>query len=754
MAEWSSFVIQVPGADLLKPVREILETLLIFLEILKTILETIKQFLIDFGNPIRALVEALIKLIEELFLALKATGFFAYIDVPNPTIDPEFNLINGGFPAFTTRFKQSLFDSRDFNRPQPRQGSTKSGFVLLVVDASDPFTLIRRIRQLLRFFGKELTSPRYNAPTDFRAGPVGSSGDPLIDVASVFTEGPIETILLSWTLPSTTETPDPGFQDAVAKMAAEFNPPNFLIEKSEVVNPAASKIDLGDMGSADATGLVEFDRPTNIDASMGGRFDKTKGVQVLRREPLRDTQGDLVIKFQKYIKVPVGVDILGQLGTYRYLDTDVEVGKRYFYRVRPYDGDLAVDDDGQLINPATSADALKTGLSSNQETPVFEWPSETADNEVVMGEPSGIVEVTIPEATDFDVLENLFRVFLTAFSLDFHVPLPAEIPEGGPPMFDTNGDPIDPTPNSYIGRGTLTAAAAFLGGGRTGDDLLGYLSEFGTLVEATDAINRAQPVPYQNYFHRLQARRLADVTASALLQANAHINFRDLMRASPPTAGPINLTVASNPDNPFQTVSGDLLDGASNMEDILTIFVQLDDDGNVNEKGVVRWMSAYDDIPFRKNVLTIIQFLKSYSLGGIPPDWISIVPLRDIIPWAGQFLYDLLDKIDALLAAFKGFLDEIKRFIDLLIRKIDALERFIQLLISILDFIEGLQVGAFVLAVPEIEGDATAWVTELDNAGGDIPPSGAGGYSCGIGLAYVAIDITAFKTAFGIIFGV
>lgn len=750
MAEWSSFVIQVPGADLLKPLREILETLLVFLEILKTILETIKQFLIDFGNPLRALIEALIKLIEELFLALKATGFFAYIDVPNPTIDPDFNLINGGFPAFTTRFKQSLFDSRDFNRPQPRQGSTKSGFVLLVVDATDPFTLIRRIRQLLRFFGKELTSPRYNAPTDFRAGPVGASGDPLIDVASVFTDGPIESVLLSWTLPTTTEAPDPGFQDAVAKMAAEFNPPNFLIEKSEVVNPAASKIDLSDMGSPDATGLVEFDRPTNIDASLGGRFAKTEGVQVLRREPLRDTQGDLVIKFQKYIKLGIVGDLLGQLGTFRYIDTDVEVGKRYFYRVRPYDGDLAVDDNGQLINPATSTASLKTGMSSNQETPVFQWPGETAESEIVMGEPSGIVEVTIPETTDFDVYENLFRVFLSAFALDFQTPLPAEIPEGGPPMFDTNGDPIDPTPVEYVGRGTLTAAAAVLGGGRAGDDLLGYLSEFGTLVEATEAVNRVERVPFQNYYHRLHARRLADVTASALLQANAHINFRDLMRASPPTGGPVHLTVPAG--NPFE-FSGDLLDGANNMEDILTLFVQLDDDGKVDNKGVLRWMAGYSDLSLRKNVLIIIQFLKNYSLGGVPPDWISIVPLRDIIPWAGQFLYDLLDKIDALLAAFQGFLEEIKRFIDLLIRKIDALERFIQLLISILDFIEGLQVGAFVLSVPEISGDATAWVTELDNAGGDIPPSGEGGYSCGIALAYVAIDISAFKTAFGIIFG-
>lgn len=747
MADWKSFVLEVPGKDLLEPVREVLEALLILLEILKTILETIKAFLIDFGNPIRALVEALIKLIEELFLALKASGFFAYIDVPKPELDPNFNLIGGGATAFTQRFKASLFDTRDFNRPQPRIGSTKSGFIILMVDASDPFTLIRRIMQLLRFFGKELTSPRYAAATDFRAGPVGDSGDPIIDVASVFTSGPIKSILLSWTLPSSTETPDPGFTDAVAKVAAEFNPPNFLIEKSEIVNPTSAKIELADMGTPEATGQVIFERPTNIDASLGGRFAKTEGVQVLKLEPLRDTQGDLVIKFQKYIKVPVGLDILGQLGTFRYIDTEVEIGKRYFYRVRAYSGDLAVDGDGQLIGAATSTVQLKTGMSSNKETPVFEFPSETAAKEVVMGVPSAIVEVTIPVETDFDVVGNLIRVFLTAFSLDFQTPLPRTFTDDNPvgPAFDSEGNPINDTPVSFVGMGSLTAAAGILGGGRAGNDALGLLSEFQVLGEATDFLNKTKSVPYQDTFTRLSARRLADVSASALLQAGAHLTFRDIMRDKPPREGPINL---SDPDNP-----GDLLDGANDMEQILIKFTELDEDGKVTPVGVTRFKAGFDDLSLRKNVLLIINFLKNFTLGGIPPDWISIVPLRDIIPWAGQLLYDLLDKIDALLAAFAGFIDEIKKFIDLLIRKIDALERFIQLLISILDFIEGLQVGAFLLSVPEVDGDATAWAQAIDEAGGDFPPSGPGGFSAGIGLAYVAIDITAFKTAFGIIFG-
>src|SRR6185369_8562865 len=230
MANWQSFVIQVPGKDALEPVRNVLETIVIFLDVLKAILDTIKIFLIDFGNPIKALVEALIKLIEELFLSLKATGISAYFDIPDPTSDPNFDRFVGGFQAFTERFKGSLFDPLDFNRPQPRAGSTQSGFVLLVVDSDSPFTLLERAKQLQRFFGREFTSPRFEPPDNLKGLPVGDKGDPILAVASVFTKGPIKSVQLSWSLPTSLSTPDPGYRDLVTKVAREVIPPKFLIE--------------------------------------------------------------------------------------------------------------------------------------------------------------------------------------------------------------------------------------------------------------------------------------------------------------------------------------------------------------------------------------------------------------------------------------------------------------------------------------------------------------------------------------------
>lgn len=742
MADWKSFTITVPGKDFLEPVRQILENLMVFLEVLKVILDTIKTFLIDFGNPIRALVESLIKLIEELFLSLKATGCFAYFDIPNPFEDAHFNLVAGGFEAFTTRFKQSLFDTKDFSRPQPRAGSTQSGFVLLCVDASEPPDLVRRIRQLLAFFGKGLTAPRYGAPINFKASPVGASGDPLLDVASVFLDQPIKAVSLTWTLPSTLETPDPGFLDASIKVGVEYIPPSFVIEKSAGLNPASTKIDLADFGNEDATGLVEYGRPTKIDSSLGGRFAQPDGPIVIRREQLLDDQGSPVIKFQKYIIVPVANRIMGQLGTFRYVDTDVRADETYYYRVRVFSGGLAVESE-RLKDPPTSVGGLSTGREGNSQTPCFKWPSSDAGDAVVMGAPTQILQVRIPGVVEFDVVNNLFAVFLSALSLDFHQTLPKTIPEtGGAPEFDSNGANVLPTPVSYVGRGLLAQSAGFLAG-LSGDDALGVLANFETTELATDFANKTQALPWQSFVFRAYAKRLTIAVASAMLEANAAAAFRDMMQGALPRG-------------PVSGISG--MEGLSSLSAACLKFVELQEPldfapNQVDAATITRFREGYENLSWRQNLTVVINFLRSFTLGGVPPNWISVSPLRDIIPWSGQFLYELLDKIDALLAAFAGFLEEVKRFIDLLVRKIDALETFIQLLVDTLNFIESLSVSAFILVVPKLTGDITSWVEAIDSAGGDVPPSGSGGYSCGVGLGYVAPDVSAFMAAFGIIFG-
>lgn len=357
-----------------------------------------------------------------------------------------------------------------------------------------------------------------------------------------------------------------------------------------------------------------------------------------------------------------------------------------------------------------------------------------------MGKPSGIVSATIPkDLEDFDVIETLKRLFQAAFSLDFHLAYEESV------EFDSEGLPVAGTSPAQVGRNSLTNLAGPMAAFQS-FPIINMLASGETVNESfsPDPITGKSPqMPWQVYAVRKQSTRLADIVTSAMIEAgsDASIGFRDIMRGPYPRG---------TPDVPSLT---SVLGAHGTVEELVYLLTKVSDDGSVDTDSVVRYEDSYSNALVRVNILVAIQYIKSFTLGGVPPNWISVVPLRDIVPWSGQMIYDLLDKIQALLDAFSGVMDEIRNFIALLERKIDALERFLQFLLDILNFIESLQVGAYVLSVPSVSGTAHDWANIVDGAGGTKPPLNAGGYSAGVALAYVASDISAFQAAFSIIFG-
>lgn len=699
MADWRSLQIEVPGKDLLEPARAALEGLLMLLDVLKALLDTVKVFLVDFGNPVRALVEALISLIEEIFLSLKATGAYALFHVPNPLEDT--NLDNHkGFDAFTNVFKASLFDARDSNRPQPRSGSTKGGFVLLLVAADAPYTLYGRVRQLLRFFNRDFISPRYESPQNFKVAPLGPGGDPLLSVLDVFTVNP-DRIGLTWDLPSSSETPDAGFNDVISRVAHEFVPPKYLIEKSEGIDPGAELVDVANLRDPTVAGKVE----QRIEKAVAGAAS-----MVTSRSLLCDSYGDVVVKFTKHVVVDPGLFALtGYAGRMRYIDEDVKRDVTYYYRVRAFSGDLDINPSGQINFAYPKA-------ADGKQDPVVVWPSASSspDATCVVGRPSAIVAVRLPPLRTaggtFDVMGNLRRVFLAGFTCDFH---------------------REPEPSNPVGQGSMSKMAgpvasysseAFLdrirrASGNTTRDRVASLLSIVPVIE----------YPWQNRGIRRQAARLADAVGAAFLEAggDALESFRALLEAN---------AVLGKP-----TLEAALAELTSADSSELRA-------GELFEK-------AYGDTAFREVLLSVVGLLRSFTGGGVSPDWISVSPLRDIVPWSGEILYTLLDKIQALVDAFGGVVAELRDFISLLQRKIDTLERVLEQLISVLDFVESLQIGAYVLFVPQIDGTAQDWVREVDTAGGTVPPTGPGGYSAGVALAYVGPNVTGIASAFSLMFG-
>ncbi len=719
-ASWSSFSLQVPGKDLLEPVRNVLETLLLFLEVLKTILDTIKTLLLDFGNPVRALVEALIALINTLFESLKRTGIYGWFDAPEPGYDPTFRRFSGGYPGFVSRFKGSLVDTKDPGRPQPIAGATKSGFILLVVDAESIQGLVRLVTLLFRFFGKEFLNPQYGAPANVKVLPLGAKGDPILSIVRVFNEKP-KSLVIEWSLPSTVHIGDPGFSDMFTSLSTEFLPPKFLIEKSSK-NPNV-ELDASSLSDASAVGTVTTQITTNFE--LRGQ----PGVPIKRKVRLTDEYQDPFVKFEKYIPIDTANNsttfFLGQLGTFRYIDNDVEIGKTYWYRVRAYSGTLAINGDGSISFQPPETNVI-------DRVPLVRWPSTDPGDPVVMGRSSVISRQHIFEIPDkFDVLENLKRLFELAFSLNFHVPLSPEA------KFNSQGLPATPdTFNSMIGEGSLTnlsgtlitfTAVPILGSAATATSVTGAFSP--------DPVTGKLPLmPWQTFKVIFNASRLSSIVGGAFLETGNANAFQALMQGALPKG----------------IVPG--LPADTTLEKLCFDLTTTSEDSTVMRAVATRYGDNFKDPTLRLNVLQAIEFCKTFTLGGAPPDWIQISLLRDIVPWSGQLLYELLAKIQALLDAYNGVLDEIKAFIDMIERKINTLEQFIEYLLSILDFIESLQVGFFLLNVAEADGGLPDWFQALDNAGGTKPPSGPEGYTAGAAFAYIAADISAFVTAFELIF--
>lgn len=722
MADWKAFEIKIPGKDLLESVRSILETLLIFLEIIKAILQTIQMFLLDFGNPVRALIEALLALILQLFESLKRTGLFGYFDVPNPTQDPNFDRHKGGYQAFTERFKASLFDAKDPFRPQPAPGINKSGFVLIVADAQSVFGMLRLIQILLRFFGKDLISPQYTAPANVKVFPAGqkpgalggTSVDPILQVASVFGVK-IEGLAIEWSLATNQFPPDPGYTDLLPTISSEFIPQKWLIEKTDTIGGPPTK-------------TVEDET----------RFESRRGKPIKRKRKVRDEHGDFWREFTKYIIIDPSTTtatfLLGQLGKFRYIDKDVEPDTTYYYRIRAFSGPLAVS--GTTISLKPPEVVLKSGEQ------IQKWPSTDSNDPVIVGRPSGIVTGRVPKQlpADFDVIAVLQATFRAAFALGFHLEVDPDA------TFDEEGANTDPTTVAQVGRGSLTNLAGPLG--RIVPDLefaaLGGITQNvgdpGDPQEPDPATGEFPNVVYNYFSVKAQAARLTNAVASALLENSGQlVPLRDLYLSLP---------------KPIEGGKGFLEDGITSIEKLVLNFVTIPEGfpKEYNLKVYQTYTFAYTDVNVRLNVLAAVRFIKSFTLGGVSPDWISISILRDIIPFSGQFIYELLARIEALLEAFKSALDEIKAFIDLIIRKIDVLERFIKFLIEILNYLDSFSAGFYFLSVPDTDGGIPAWIQAVDQAGGTKPPSGPGGYSAGIALAYAGPNIDAFTTAFSLIF--
>ena len=734
---WVAFELKVPGKELLENVRGILETLVVFLDIAKTILETVKTFLIGIGNPIQALAMALYSLVTSFIESLNQTGLYYWQLLPDFATDPTLKRVSGGFPKFVDRWKGSLQDGQDFNRPRPVGGFNSSFYVLVVADFAGLPALLKAVQVLITFFGAETPKRPFLPPANLKVLPAAASGKSLFSPREIFASAKdIKGIAVEWSVQANIGTPDPAFSGLSTEFTEELEPEAWLVERTtKYPNDEVKEFtEVGKLVKACETDEVDF----------------RSGKKILKKVNIMDDFGEPVVLMETTYLLYSKDIRQGFNKKFRFVDEFVNRDTPYYYRVRGFSGPLAYDANTQKIK--FEPDNIKAD-STRQYYYTLGWPSSNPKESVTMGQASALVPCMVPSAIEFDVEDVLRRILLAGFSFGFGLPLerkPKTVQEtytevvdgqtlsktrtvtvtddtGYPvylPAFDANGDPLPGFTVVDIGKGTLSAIAG---------SLAGYSPELPAQTP-TDLVANDE-VPWITDFVQAQVAKITNQYLTIIFQNPTFPNnLKNLMTRPLPYGPPETAFLLTNP-----------VGRATNLLELVTALTYSFEEefasgtsSVTTPEAVSGYIASFLDKPVRKNLQVAVKFITTLGYQGVPPDWMRLSVFQ-LIPWSTNILNEILAKIQAMVDAFNDLLKEIKDYIDMLIRKITALEQFIEFLIKILNLIESLSVGFYVLAAYDLRGGVDEWFSVLDSAEGEKPPSTAGnGYTAGVCLAAVA----------------
>ena len=338
--------------DALDGVTDVLEVVSTILEVVSSILELIKIFLIDVTNPLLALLQALLLIVEQLLEDLSHTGLYLYSDTPNSDGESYGSNLKGGMDAWRSRMTYALLSPNVANRPNFSSGASVVT-LHIVVTSGGIGELLASLGFLSAMF-KQKATPNMNSAKNFSVrsinsdfyndfydtewgyisqGLINAKQEYLIENSAQLTEDfqfggeavdaeDLELVLrfdwltgeelimdkTSGAVLTTGGTPDAAL--LTWKLDQNLIPIRFRIERTENKEGALETYDVLD--------------------SAGGVISSGELVTDDEGEPIRE-DSTLV-----EIKVPFGSRMTGEpYEQFSYLDENVEAGKAYWYRVIP-----------------------------------------------------------------------------------------------------------------------------------------------------------------------------------------------------------------------------------------------------------------------------------------------------------------------------------------------------------------------------------------------------------------------------------
>jgi len=412
---WVNLKIRVdPFATLRPPLKSILSVLEAIEKVLEALLALIKAFMLDLLNPLRALIALLLAAIRAIIAQISATGFAVLLvrpDFRRTDLRAVFNSVSGGYRAFESKVIGKFYDDSDPFRPQYGPGMNAL-MLVFYIGAESPGNLMSEIMALLNLIKHPMDDVTIAAPVGLKVSTPSASGDPASQFWKLFQPSDAsKSLVLEWKMPtSASGVGSPTLVGQIASSLPSFNlGQKFIVERTTDDNPAGEVVYVQPESKTQGARVKNTIRKYNVPS-------------VSTKVAVKERNGGRYRFFKVRKKADNSTYLGGLTGTYRYIDTQLEEGKAYRYRVRAYMGDL----NELYVNPNIQTADYAAKFLTRQD-PSNGWIVDFG-KKVVMGKPSAVVRGYVPPQTSnaeiFDMYTDLMNAVMAALLLNFELPYP------------------------------------------------------------------------------------------------------------------------------------------------------------------------------------------------------------------------------------------------------------------------------------------------------------------------------------------
>lgn len=676
MASWDSVQLKF---DPLSPLKPPLQSALVVLEAVEAVLEAlvdlIKTFLLDFSNPIRAIIALLLAAIRTIINQIKSAGFSFLVvhpDFSRQDFAQVMQSVSGSYPSFENKVVQKFYDDSDIFRPSYPPGSAV-GMLVLYIGSEDAENLILQLFALLRLINSPQIITALAPPIGVTVNPARKSGDPVANFRGLFDSDISKSLVVEWRMPTNpSANQTPSFANSLVGFYRSFTFSKFIVERSE--NPQGN--------------IVPFTMETS---TIGGNISATA-----EKYGMPPPQTDVVVQEPNgsvYRNFPVKQNVSGTRlttgsfkGVYRFVDDDPSLiqGQPYYYRVRAYFGDAS-----NYISKVTQDD-IKELVQTGTDQPIMKFGSN-----VTMGPPSGVARGFVPRRVtgfyDHNIYDTVYDTVKVAILLNME--LPGAIIEATPAQIDQR-----------TGWGIVSAIA-------------GQISPIKVARKTSNKL-KSDPL-FKTISRRASNQSLTNLYSQPKLMSILAGQWNDVLKDV------VSRILETEFIWSFPSVIGKYNDNSEKkVQDYLSF--ETSNGGYVNGQKKVDGPYPVTSFKFEGTQIEvtvaerekIANYLRTAlsSLGGSASylSWYSVT-IGDLFPAFVPYLFDFEQYILALLKALDSILQIIIDIIETIIQKIQSLEQLLRQLLAILDLLD-IDVSVGVLVSSTANGSVDSLVESLQTS--------------------------------------